>query len=268
MFSTAELHRYARQLALPAFGPDAQARLRDSSVLVVGCGGLGSPALAYLAAAGIGRLGFVDGDIVDITNLQRQILHATPDVGRLKTRSAEARLRALNPHVALEPHNVLLAEENAAKLVAPYDLVIDAVDSYAVKFLLSDTCVALGKPLVHAGISPFTGQLLTIVPGRTACLRCLYPGPPPSPPRDPGAPPPGGPIGPVPGVIGALQAMEAIKLLACLAPPSSSLLLYDALTPSFQSIPAPPSPSCPVCSSIPTVQPSNHQTIKPSNGHV
>lgn len=252
MFTTDELHRYARQLALPSFGPAAQARLRDSSVLVAGCGGLGSPVLAYLAAAGVGRLGFADGDIVDITNLQRQILHATPDVGRLKTRSAEARLRALNPHVALEPHNLLITEDNVAELIAPYDLVIDAVDSYETKFLLSDTCVALRKPLVHAGISPFTGQLLDIVPGRTACLRCLYPEPPSAPPRDPGAPPPGGPIGPVPGVMGALQAMEAVKLLAGLVPPSGALLLYDALSATFQSIPAPRNPSCPVCASLST----------------
>jgi len=263
MFTTAELHRYARQLALPGFGLEAQERLRDARVLVVGCGGLGSPVLAYLAAAGVGHLGFVDGDLVDITNLQRQILHATPDVGRLKTQSAEARLRALNPHIELIPHPLLLTEDNAERLVAPYDLVVDAVDSYETKFLLSDTCVALSKPLVHGGISPSTGQVLAIVPGQTACLRCLYPEPPPAPARLPGDPPPGGPLGPVAGVVGALQAMEALKLLARLAPPSPALLVYDALSATFQSIPAPPSPSCPACAAIPLRNPATPDSPQP-----
>lgn len=251
MFTTAELHRYARQLALPGFGPEAQERLRDARVLVVGCGGLGSPVLSYLAAAGVGHLSFVDGDLVDITNLQRQILHATPDVGRLKTQSAEARLRALNPHIELVPHPLLLTEDNAADLVAPCDLVIDAVDNYPTKYLVSDTCVALGKPYIHGGISPFTGQVLTVVPGLTPCLRCIFPEPPPAPASVPGAPPPGGPLGPVPGVVGSLQAMEAIKLLARLGPPpSGTLLLYDALSSTLSHISSRPSPTCPSCSHL------------------
>ena len=210
-FSPEERKRYARHLDLPGFGGRAQEKLRDGRVLVVGCGGLGSPALCYLAAAGVGRLGFVDSDIVDVSNLQRQILHATSDIGRRKTESAEARLRALNPHVRLEARAERLEAANAREIFAPYDLVLDATDNFAAKYLINDVCVAMRKPFVHAGISAFCGQLLTVLPGKTACLRCLFPTPPPTP--VPEAPPTAGPLGAVPGVIGSLQAVEAIKYL-------------------------------------------------------
>ena len=206
LFSPEERQRYARQLDLPGFGTAAQERLRKGRVFVVGCGGLGSPALAYLAAAGVGTIGFADGDIVDLSNLQRQILHATSDIGRPKTESAEAHLRALNPHVTLRPHPARFAADTARDILSPYDFVIDATDSFASKALVADVCALLGKPYVIGAIDAFSGQLLTVLPGRTACLRCVFPdAPPPAPPA--------GPLGGIPGVIGSLQAVEAIKHL-------------------------------------------------------
>lgn len=247
-FSPEERKRYARHLDLPGFGGHAQERLRAGRVLVVGCGGLGSPALYYLAAAGIGLLGMVDSDVVDISNLQRQILHATSDIGRPKVDSAVARLRALNPHVRLEAHADRLSAGNARDLFAPYDLILDATDNFASKYLINDTCVALKKPFVHAGIAAVCGQLLTVVPGKSACLRCVFPVPPPAP--GPEAPPNAGPLGPVPGVIGSLQAVEAVKFLTGLgALLTDTLLTYDGLEAEFRPVHATPNPACPVCGS-------------------
>ncbi len=249
MFTADERNRYARQLGLPGFGPAAQERLREGRVLVVGCGGLGSPALAYLAAAGVGRIGFADPDLVDISNLHRQILHATTDIGRLKTVSAEARLRALNPHIHLEQHPLRLSPDNAHSVLSPYDFVIDATDSYAAKFLINDVCCAMRKPFVHAGLSAFGGQLLTVLPGRSPCLRCLFHD---TPPEDgEGDALRSGPIGPMAGVLGALQAAEAIKFLARFGDLATGrLLLYDALASDFRSIQAAPSPACPACAKL------------------
>ena len=243
-FSSEERKRYARHLDLPGFGSHAQERLRASRVLVSGCGGLGAPALYYLAAAGVGLLGLVDSDVVDVSNLQRQILHATPDIGRPKVDSAVARLRALNPHVRLSPHADRLTPENARELFAPYDVILDATDNSSSKYLINDTCVAMGKPFVHAGIAGFCGQVLSVVPGRTACLRCVFPVPPPAP----DAPGLAGPLSPIPGGICSLQAIEAIKFPPGLgAPLTDSLLTYDGLEAEFRPIHAQRNPACPAC---------------------
>ena len=245
-FSPEERQRYARHLDLPGFGARAQERLRAGRVLVVGCGGLGSPALYYLAAAGVGRLGLMDSDHVDISNLQRQILHATPDIGRPKVDSAVGRLRALNPHVRLDPLPERLTADNARDLFAPYDLVLDCTDNFAAKYLVNDVCVAVKKPYVHASISGFCGQLLTVLPSRSACLRCIFPVPPPL--ASPEAAPAAGPLGAVPGVIGSLQAVEAIKLLAGIGAPLTDVLLtYDGLETEFRPIHAKRKHACPAC---------------------
>ena len=242
LFTPEERQRYARHLDLPGFGAPAQERLRAGRVLVVGCGGLGSPALFYLAAAGVGRLGLVDSDRVEISNLQRQILHATPDIGRSKVDSAVARLRALNPHVRLEPHPVRLTAENAPDLFAPYDLILDCTDNFAAKYLISDACVTAKKPFVHAGISGFCGQILTVRPGQSACLRCVFPEPPPEPQA------PAGPLGAIPGVIGSLQAVEALKFLTGLGTLlTDTLLTYDGLEAAFKPVHAHRNPACPAC---------------------
>ncbi len=243
-FSSEERKRYARHLDLPGFGSHAQERLRAGRVLVIGCGGLGSPALYYLAAAGVGLLGLVDSDVVDVSNLQRQILHATPDIGRPKVDSAVARLRALNPHVRLSPHAERLTPDNVRELFAPYDVILDATDNSASKYLINDTCVAMGKAFVHAGIAGFCGQVLSVIPGRTACLRCVFPVPPPAP----DAPGQSGPLSPVPGVMGSLQAVEAIKFLTGLGAKLTDILLtYDGLEAEFRPIHAQRNPACPAC---------------------
>ncbi len=245
-FSPEERQRYARHLDLPGFGARAQERLRAGRVMVVGCGGLGSPALYYLAAAGVGLLGLVDSDQVDVSNLQRQILHATPDIGRPKVDSAVGRLRALNPHVRLAPHAEHLTADNARELFAPYDVVLDCTDNFAAKYLINDACVALKKTFVHAGISAFCGQLMTVVPDKSACLRCLFPAPPPL--AAPESAPTAGPLGAIPGVIGSLQAVEALKCLSGVGALLTDVLLtYDGLETEFRPIHAQRQPACPAC---------------------
>ena len=240
MFSPEERQRYARHLDLPGFGGRAQERLRRGRVFVAGCGGLGSPALAYLAAAGVGTIGFCDGDIVSLSNLQRQILHSTTDIGRPKVDSAVARLRALNPHVDLAPLAEPLTEANAAVL-DPYDFVVDATDSFSSKALLASLCARRSKPCVFAALDAFSAQLLTVIPGSTPCLRCLFP-------ELPADAPALGPLSPIPGVIGSLQALEAIKYLSGIGTlHTGALLLFDALTTAFSSIALARNPACPLC---------------------
>jgi molybdopterin/thiamine biosynthesis adenylyltransferase len=236
--------RYARQLSLPEIGSAGQERLATSRVLLVGVGGLGSAVGFYLAAAGIGTLGLADDDVVALSNLQRRTLYRTADVGRAKVDSAAERLRALNPDVALRPLQMRLTAANAGTLVGGYDIVVDAADNFATKFLIADACHAAGRPYSHAGIQRFTGQTMTVLPGRSACYRCVFGGPPPA---DTAAAPQG-PLGVVPGVIGCIQATEVLKVLLGLGDLlTDRLLTYDALALRFRCVPLRRDPSCPLC---------------------
>ena len=244
--SPAELRRYARHLTLPEIGLEGQRRLRDGSVLVVGAGGLGSPAALYLAAAGVGRLGIVDGDRVDESNLQRQVLHGTADVGRAKTASAAERLHDLNPHVVVEPHQLQLDAGNAGELVARYDVVVDGTDNFATRYVLSDACVALAKPCVHASIHRFEGQATVLVASGAPCYRCLFREPPPA-----GTAPScaeAGVLGVLPGMLGTMQAAEAIKLLTGVGHTlAGRLVLVDLRAMRFQEIALRRDPGCLAC---------------------
>ncbi|MDI3298616.1 MAG: HesA/MoeB/ThiF family protein [Bacillota bacterium] len=244
--------RYARQMILAEVGPEGQERLRDASVLVVGAGGLGSPAALYLAAAGVGRIGLVDGDRVEITNLHRQILHGTADLGRPKVESGRSRLRALNPDVEVVAHPVALTAANALEILPEYDLVVNGSDNFPTRYLLSDACVLLGKPWVDASALRWEGQVTVFQPGG-GCYRCLFPSPPP-----PGSVPScaqAGVMGAVTGVLGSLEAVEAIKLLLGVGRPLvSRLLLYDGLEADFQELVWGRNPGCPACGDRPTIR--------------
>jgi adenylyltransferase/sulfurtransferase len=227
--------RYSRQIALPHFGEEGQRRLQRGSALIVGAGGLGSPAAIYLAAAGVGRIGLVDFDDVDITNLHRQILYATSDVGRAKLDAASERLRDLNPDVAIETHRDALSSENALEIIAKYDVVIDGTDNFPTRYLVGDACVLLHKPNVYGSVFRFDGQLSVFDAERGPCYRCLYPVPPP--PHLVPSCAEGGVLGVLPGIVGTIQATEAIKLLAGIGEPLiGKLLLVDALQMQFRTI--------------------------------
>lgn len=238
--------RYARHLSLPQVGADGQRRLHEASVLIIGLGGLGSPAALYLAAAGVGRLGLVDHDRVAVHNLQRQILHGTPDIGAAKTASARARLEALNPDVRLDTWELALTRDNARGIVADYDVVIDGTDVFSTRYLVNDACVLEGKPLVHASVHRFEGQLSVFHHGDGPCYRCLHPEPPP-----PGSVPScaeGGVLGVVPGILGTLQATEAIKLILGIGTPASGrLIVLDALSLRVREVAIARDPQCPWC---------------------
>lgn len=252
-FSDEQLERYSRQLILRGFGVRGQKALLASSALVVGAGGLGSPVALYLAAAGVGRIGLVDGDVVDLSNLQRQIIHTTARVGQSKVESSAQAIRELNPDVVVETHNAIADAGNIAKLIASYDLVVDATDNFAAKFLINDACVLAGKPFIHAGVVGFAGQVMTIVPGEGPCYRCVF--------RD--MPAAGevptckeaGVLGSVVGVIGSLEATEAIKVLAGVGDLLvGRMLTVDALTMNIRCIPLPAHvPDCPVCGEQPSI---------------
>lgn len=245
MLTAAEQERYVRQLRLPQVGPAGQEALKRSRVLVVGAGGLGSPALLYLAAAGVGTLGIVDSDVVDASNLQRQVLFSSADIGQPKAEAAARRLRDLNPEIQLLPWTGRLAPDNAGRHLAGYDFVLDATDNFASKFLVNDACVQAGIPFCHAGILAFSGQLLTVLPGKSACYRCLFADPPPATAADQL---PAGPLGAVPGVIGTLQAGEALKcLLGCGDLLVNRMLTFDLLRLRFREIAVTSSPDCPAC---------------------
>ena len=251
-FSAEEIRRYSRHLILPEFGARGQKTLKASRVLVVGAGGLGSPAAMYLAAAGVGTLGLVDFDVVDLSNLQRQLLHGTADVGRTKLASASDTLNALNPHVLVQPHALRLSAENVLPLFAQYDLVLDGTDNFATRYLINDACVLTGKPNVSASVFRFEGQASVFCTPDGPCYRCLYPDPPP-----PGLSPScgeGGVLGIVPGVIGTLQATEAIKVLTGIGQPLiGRLLTFDALEMSFRQFKVKKDPKCPVCGPSPSI---------------
>lgn len=244
--STAELERYSRQLVLPEWSERAQDALRAASVLVVGAGALGSPVAAYLAGAGVGRLGIADDDAVELSNLHRQHLHFTPDLGVPKAHSAAAKLAFLNPEIVVEPYQVRVDGDNAAALVEGNDLVVDCSDSFATRYAVNAACCAAGVALVEGGVAGTSGLVMSIVPGRTACYRCAFPAPPP-----PGAAPTcaeGGVLGPAAGVVGSLQALEAIRLLSGVGEPLTDGFLEVELTgPAFVRVAVTRRTDCPDC---------------------
>ena len=238
--------RYARHLVMPEVGPEGQQKLLQSKVLFIGAGGLGSPALMYLAAAGVGTLGIVDFDVVDITNLQRQVIHASDRVGMKKTQSAAQTIKGLNPEINVIAHEEMLTEENVDRLIAGYDLVIDGTDTFETRYTLNDAAVRAKIPVIHASVFRFEGQLTVFVPYQGPCYRCLYPTPPP-PELAPGCSV-AGVFGVVPGVMGLLQATEAIKVLLKLGDPLiGRLLIWDALDGSFSEVNLRRDPHCPAC---------------------
>jgi adenylyltransferase/sulfurtransferase len=248
-----ERRRYSRQTLLPDFGEEGQRRLKSARVLIVGAGGLGSPAALYLAAAGVGELSLVDFDAVDETNLQRQILYTTEDVGRPKLAAAAARLRAQNPHIAVTLHEMPFSPANAMKLVGSADVVLDGSDNFPTRYLVNDACVFARKPNVYGSVFRFEGQASVFATAGGPCYRCLHPEPPP-----PGLIPncaDAGVLGVLPGVIGTIQATEAIKLIVGAGEPLiGRLLLYDALRARMREIGLPRDPACPVCGDAPTIR--------------
>jgi sulfur-carrier protein adenylyltransferase/sulfurtransferase len=251
--SGAELLRYGRHLLLPEVGLEGQQRLKASSVLIVGAGGLGSPLALYLAAAGVGRLGLVDFDNVEASNLQRQILHTTQSVGRSKLESARVRISEINPEVRIELHETRLDSANALDLLARYDVIADGTDNFPTRYLVNDACVLLGKPNVYGSIFRFEGQASVFDAAKGPCYRCLYPTPPP-----PGLVPScaeGGVLGVLPGIIGTLQANETLKLLLGIGEPLiGRLLLFDALGLSFRELKLRKDPACPLCGEHATIR--------------
>jgi adenylyltransferase/sulfurtransferase len=245
--SNEEIARYSRHVIMPEVGLDGQRKLKASSVLLIGTGGLGSPLALYLAAAGIGRLGLVDYDVVDESNLHRQIIHGQSNIGQLKNDSAEARIRDINPFVHVDKYDEPLTSDNALRLFEPYDIIIDGTDNFPTRYLVNDACVKLGKPNVYGSIFRFDGQVSVFYAKEGPCYRCMFPTPPP-----PGLVPncaEGGVLGILPGTIGTMQATEGIKLLLGIGEPLiGRMLLYDALDMSFTTINVRKDPNCPVCS--------------------
>jgi molybdopterin/thiamine biosynthesis adenylyltransferase/rhodanese-related sulfurtransferase/molybdopterin converting factor small subunit len=247
-----EILRYSRHLIMPEVGMDGQLKLKSASVLLVGTGGLGAPLGLYLAAAGVGRIGLVDFDVVDFTNLQRQVIHGTKDVGKKKLDSAIETMRDINPFVTLDRHETALTSENALEILKDYDIIIDGTDNFPTRYLVNDACVLLGKPNVYGSIFRFEGQATVFAYEAGPCYRCLYPEPPP-----PGLVPScaeGGVLGILPGVIGLIQATETVKLILGAGEPLvGRLLLYDALGMKFRELKLRRNPECPVCGDHPTI---------------
>jgi len=241
-FSEAEVERYARHLVLREIGGPGQQRLKAASVLMVGAGGLGSPAALYLAAAGVGRIGLVDPDTTALSNLQRQVIYATADIGRPKVEAAAEHLAALNPEIVVETHAVALTSDNAADLIAGYDLVLDGTDDFATRFAVSDACVATGRTLVSGAIARWTGQVGVFA--SKPCYRCLVPEIPPDAETCVSV----GVVGALGGVIGSMMALEAVKLIAGAGEPlSGRLLIYDALAAETRTVRIGADPACPSC---------------------
>ncbi|MGQ0534466.1 MAG: ubiquitin-like small modifier protein 1 [Methanobacteriota archaeon] len=248
-----EIRRYGRHLIMPEVGLKGQEKLKRASVLVVGAGGLGSPASLYLAAAGVGRIGLVDFDVVDPSNLQRQVLYGTKDVGRRKLEAAKERLEQTNPHVTVDLHETRLTSENALDILKDYDVVADGTDNFPTRFLVNDACVLLGKPNVYASIFRFEGQASVFDARKGPCYRCVYPQPPP-----PGLVPScaeGGVLGVLPGIMGSVQALETVKTILGVGDPLvGRLLVFDALSLEFTELELRKDPKCPVCGTNPTVK--------------
>lgn len=252
-FSEEEIKRYSRHIVLQDVGGTGQRKLRRAKALIVGAGGLGSPAAYYLGAAGVGTLGIVDSDTVEVSNLQRQILHRTSDIGRQKTDSAAERIQALNPGVEVVKYQLRLSADNVRGIIRDYNVVLDAVDNFSARYLLHDACFFERKPLVEAGVLQFLGQIMTILPGRGPCYRCLFPEPP-----APGVVPScqeAGILGSVAGLLGVMQATEAIKLILEIGKPLvGRILIYEALSGSFREVGFKRNPKCPLCGDSPSIK--------------
>ena len=252
-FTDEQLERYSRHIILKEIGVRGQKKLLNGKVLIIGAGGLGAPAALYLAAAGVGTIGIADADVVDLSNLQRQVIHSTNDLGKPKVESAKETINAINPDVNVITYHDFVTSENILDMVKDYDFVIDGTDNFPAKFLINDACVMAKKPLSHAGIIRFKGQLMTILPGEGPCYRCVFKNPPPKDavPTCKQA----GVIGAMGGVIGSLQAMEAVKYITGVGELLNGYLLtYDALTMEFHKIKLPPRGNgCAICSDEPTI---------------
>jgi len=252
-FSNEEIKRYSRHLIMPEVTLEGQKRLKAARVLVVGTGGLGSPLLAYLAAAGVGKIGLVDFDRVDTSNLQRQIIHTTSSIGKLKTESAAAAMKEINPHIEIQRYDVPLTSENAMGIIQDYDIVADGTDNFATRYLVNDACVLQNKPNVYGSIFQFDGQSTVFWAERGPCYRCLYPEPP-----DPGLVPScaeGGVLGVLPGIIGVVQAIEVVKLIIGKGDLLvGRLLLFDALKMKFREMKLRKDPTCPICGPNATIK--------------
>ena len=251
-FTETQINRYSRHILLPEVGGKGQKKIVQAKVLIVGAGGLGSPAALYLAAAGIGTIGLIDSDVVDLSNLQRQVIHQTPDVGRPKVVSGKEKIQALNPDVNVVMYEERLTAGNALKTVSGYDVVIDGVDNFPTKFLINDACFFAGKPLVHGGILRFDDRVTTIIPKKSACYRCVFKKPPPeglvASCQEAGV------IGVLAGIIGTIQATEALKLILGIGRPLTDRLLdFDARRTQFREIRIKRNPDCPLCGERPTI---------------
>jgi len=247
-----QINRYSRHILLKEVGGKGQKKLLNGRVLIIGAGGLGSPIALYLAAAGVGTIGIADADEVDLSNLQRQVIHFTADVGKAKVLSAKEKMVAINPELNVVTYETWVSAENIAAMVADYDFVIDGTDNFAAKFLINDACVLANKPYSHGGILQFDGQTMTVTPGQSPCYRCIFPEPPPKDviPTCSRA----GVIGVLPGVLGTLQATEAIKyLLGAGDLLTGRLLTYNALRMRFREVPVKKNPKCPICGENPSI---------------
>ena len=252
-FTNDQLERYSRHIILKEVGVKGQKKLLGGSVLIIGAGGLGAPAALYLAAAGVGHIGIVDADVVDLSNLQRQVIHTTNDIGKPKVESAKETMEAINPDVEVTTYQKFLASDNIMDIIKDYDIILDGTDNFPAKFLINDACVMANKPFVHAGIIRFKGQLMTVIPHESTCYRCVFKT---MPPKD--AVPTckqAGVIGAMAGVIGCLQALEAVKYLTGAGELlTGKLLTFDALKMEFHTIKLPPrGEGCAVCSDHPTI---------------
>ncbi len=252
-FTEEQLVRYSRHIILTEVGGKGQKKIGQAKVLIVGAGGLGSPIALYLAAAGVGTVGLIDADVVDLSNLQRQVIHHTADIGRPKVISAQEKMVAINPDVKVFPYQENLNAENALKIFGDFDYVIDGTDNFPAKFLINDAAFFAKKPLIHAGILRFEGQLFTILPGTSACYRCIFPEPPPA-----GLIPTcqeAGVLGALAGLIGTLQGTEVLKLILGIGKPlTDRILKYDALRTQFREVPIRKNPNCPLCGNDPAIK--------------
>ena len=251
-FTNEQLERYSRHIILKEIGPKGQKKLMQARVLIIGAGGLGAPAALYLAAAGVGTIGIADADVVDLSNLQRQVIHSTADIGRPKVESARDSMLAINPEIDVHTYYEYITSENISGIIRDYDFILDGTDNFPAKFLINDACVLAGKPFCHAGIIRFHGQLMTYVPGKGPCYRCVFRQPPPKNAvptcREAGV------IGAMAGVIGCMQALEAVKYIVGVGDLLiGRLLTFDALDMEAHVIQLPDNPDCPVCGAHPTI---------------